>query len=118
VRLNDLSQDVRGQVALGNVAGCVCPQERVQQADQVFALLLLVAALDVDQELYAAALLLKHTVDQEKGVGHQLSISADLLDDLKEQPQVLLSFVFLTQSITGCTLHQQWLASVARRSCS
>ena len=53
------------------------------------------APLDPHQDTNPAAVVFENTVDQEEGIRNKLLLPLDLLYDLKEKPDVLLSFVFL-----------------------
>jgi hypothetical protein len=56
---------------------------------------LVLAVLNVEQVLDAAALLLQDTVNQEKGIGYQAVITLSSSHNLEEQSEVVLSLFFL-----------------------
>ena len=72
-------------------------QEGVKDANEVDEPLLVGTFLNVNQILNPAASLLENTVYQEEGIGDQLVVAVDNPDDLKEQSDVILSFVALNR---------------------
>lgn len=71
------------------------PQERVQDSNKIFSLFLLVATLYIDEVLNAGALFLQHSIDEQEREGNKLGLTLDLLYNLKEQADILLSAIFL-----------------------
>jgi hypothetical protein len=70
-------------------------EEWVELSYKVLLSVLVLAVLNIEQVLDAAALLLQDTVNQEKGIGYQAVITLSSSHNLEEQSEVVLSLFFL-----------------------
>lgn len=71
------------------------PQETVKDLNQVNMLILVLALLDVHEELNSASVVFKNSVNDEKSQCDYFVISLHTLDDLEEKSDEVFSNVFL-----------------------
>ena len=74
-------------------------EEAVQVCNQVFFLLLLVTALDVDKPHYATPLVFKNAIDQQESHCHELRVSLNFLDNFEEESEQVFCVSFLQYTL-------------------
>ena len=83
------------KVSLDVFLKSITDKEWVELSYEVLLSVLVLAVLNIEQVLDAAALLLQDTVNQEKGIGYQAVITLSSSHNLEEQSEVVLSLFFL-----------------------
>ena len=90
-----MGKDMSSKVSLDVFLKCMTDEEWVELSYEVLLSVLVLAVLNIEQVLDAAALLLQDTVNQEKGIGYQAVITLSSSHNLEEQSEVVLSLFFL-----------------------